>query len=180
MKVESQHTADDGVTKQHVTDQLPPQLPALKFMIQYVAEHRLAFFLTFGAGQGAFYPFIRKPAPLEILIPLKGRTYFWCNSSGHSVQRCMGCPYRPNSFLCLSSSLPQTQNPATKDIILHIAGTGQCFFFSLWWPVMVMEIKRGKKDKARLLILSLVTFGFSLGFGRPREVSSSLSYFMSV
>lgn len=64
-----------GVTKQHVTDQLPPQLPALKFMIQYVAEHRFAIFLTFGAGQGAFYPFIRKPAPLEILIRREGLTF---------------------------------------------------------------------------------------------------------
>lgn len=75
MKVEFQHTADDGVTKQHVTDQLPPQLPALMYTIQYVAEHRLAFFFfPFGAGQGAFYPFIRKLAPLEILICRGGLT----------------------------------------------------------------------------------------------------------
>lgn len=63
-----------GVTKQHVTDQVPPQLPALMFMIQYVAEHRLAIFFPFGAGQGAFYPFIRKPAPLEVLILRGGLT----------------------------------------------------------------------------------------------------------
>lgn len=44
------------------------------FTIQHVAEHLLSIFFPYGAGQGAFYPFISKPGPPIILILRGGFT----------------------------------------------------------------------------------------------------------